>query len=350
MQPSTSFDEFDYEMFQRYLQGIAGGNRSQETAKAISHDVQLFFDSTPHCSSTSALHILLNNRNLEEFYNLLKDERQYKPTTVAEKLRRMKMAIQFLLHQRDTDTKDDEAIAKQRQAHGIKMSNMIVNTTNPYEFLKSTQVLKKLNTAKQNLKQAIFSPTDIQLVTAYAAALIVYKNGQRSGVVQNLTMEEFAMRRSAKQNFVIISCINHKTGPQGRAKLVVDQEDFSHMLDYKTLVRDYIIPNVGCDDLFFLTHTGARYTQVYRKIVESIHANHLFVTIPPPPSSHRIVVTTSAACSIEWDLTRRKVNKHLCHSDKTSEQYYEFTNENEAVEAYCHIQKLANIRSKTEGQ
>jgi len=43
----------------------------------------------------SALHILLNYRNLEEFYNLLKDERQYKPTTVAEKLRRMKIVIQY---------------------------------------------------------------------------------------------------------------------------------------------------------------------------------------------------------------------------------------------------------------
>ena len=29
--------EFDYGLIQQYLQGIAGGNRSQETAAAITH-------------------------------------------------------------------------------------------------------------------------------------------------------------------------------------------------------------------------------------------------------------------------------------------------------------------------
>lgn len=57
-------NEFDYELFKRYLQSIAGGNRSQETATAISHDVQLFFDSTSHCSFMSAVDILLNRKNL----------------------------------------------------------------------------------------------------------------------------------------------------------------------------------------------------------------------------------------------------------------------------------------------
>lgn len=171
----------------------------------------------------------------------------------------------------------------------------------------------------------------MELVTPYAAALIVYKSGQRSGVIQNLTMEEFKMRKSAGKNFVVISCINHKTDVQGWAKLVVDQEDFCHMLEYKTLVRDHIVRNVGCDNPFFMTHTEAKYTKVYHKIVESIRANHLNITIPPPPSAHQIVVATEAACSIECDLTHRMVNKHLCHSDHTSELYYEFTNEKEAT-------------------
>ena len=85
---------------------------------------------------------------------------------------------------------------------------------------------------------------------------------------------------------------------------------------------------------------------MYRKIVESVHANHLNITIPPPPSAHRIVVATEAASNIECDLTRRKINKHLCHSDYTSERYYEFTNEKQATEAHSHIQKLAKNRRK----
>ena len=79
-------NEFDHQLFRSYLQGIAGGNRSSETATSISHDVQLFFDSMSHSSSMSAVDILLNSKNLEKFYTMLKEERGYKPTTVAEKL------------------------------------------------------------------------------------------------------------------------------------------------------------------------------------------------------------------------------------------------------------------------
>ena len=111
------------------------------------------------------------------------------------------MALQFVIHEKDTDTKDDiniyikgtrlinlltqwtkslsRAIAKQRQMHGIKMSNKIATTADPYEFLESPQVFKQLCTAKESLKQAIYSRKDMLLVTGYAAAVIVYKNGQR---------------------------------------------------------------------------------------------------------------------------------------------------------------------------
>lgn len=309
----------------------------------------------------SALEMLMNRKNLENFYHILKDEKQYKPTTIAEKLRRLKMAIQFILHELDTNCKDNvdvylkgsrlidlltqwtkslsKAIAVQRQQHGLKMSDKVTDTADPYEFLENTEVLRKVTIAKQNL-QTSFHQADIQLITAYAAALILYKNAQRSGVIQNLTTDEFDMRKCERTKF-IICCINHKTGAQGRAKLVVEQEDMQHLLDYKSLVRDHIEPKHECAHLFFLTHNGAKYTQVYRKIVESIRANHLNITIPPPPSAHRIFVATEAARSIKCDLARRKVNKHLCHSDHTSEVFYEFTNLKEATEAHSQIQKLA---------
>ena len=136
--------EFDYGLFQQYLQGIAGGNRSQETAAAITHDVQLFFDSLSHSSSmqSTSIEFLFNPKNLENFYHFVKRQ-QHKPTIASEKLRRVKMAIQFILHE-TSDSKEDmnlyvkgmhlvtlltqwtkslpKAIAIQRQKHGIIMS------------------------------------------------------------------------------------------------------------------------------------------------------------------------------------------------------------------------------------
>lgn len=59
--------------------------------------------------------------------------------------------------------------------HGIKMSQRVNITSDPYEFLDSKGVKDKLKMTKHNLTYS-FERQDIQLVTAYAAAIIVYKN------------------------------------------------------------------------------------------------------------------------------------------------------------------------------
>jgi len=79
---------------------------------------------------------------------------------------------------------------------------------------------------------------------------VIYKNGQRSGVVQNLTLEEFSMHQTVKGKW-IISCINHKTGGQGRARLILDKNDFEHLNDYYKLVRQCIILKEGCEQYYF---------------------------------------------------------------------------------------------------
>jgi len=76
------------------------------------------------------------------------------------------------------------------------MSNKIEFTPNPYDFLENSDVLYHLRKAKTNDNEEK-DPRDAKLLTAYAAACIIYKNGQRSGVVQNLTIEEFIKQYSS---------------------------------------------------------------------------------------------------------------------------------------------------------
>ena len=335
---------------------------------AIVHDVQLFFDSTSHSSSSTSTssQFLFNSKNLESFYHFIK-MRKYQPTTISEKLRRVRMAIQFVLHETEESHHDlnlfvkgthlvnllsqwtkslSKSIAIQRQKHGIKMSKDVAIISDPYDFLESREVKTRLEKAKDSLKEEEIDISDVKLLTAYAAAKIVYTNSQRSGVIKNLTIEEFEARNIVN-NQGIIYCTNHKTGPQGRARLVVDSEDFEFLLAYKTLVRDRISPFPGCEHLLFLTHNGSVYNQVYRKILEAIRASNLQVTNPPPPSAHRVVISTEVARRVQCDLKRRKINKHLSHSDQTSERYYEFTNDDDAAEAYEELQKLIkDIRKK----
>lgn len=139
---------FDIEKFKSFLQGIDGGSKSYEIAKAITNDIIYFFNSIP-CSSTSipmANDMLLNLENLENFFQSIKKERSYKPTTQQEKLRRLKMAIQFVMREQDSEMTNEslyirssqiikrpnkcikslsKAVGKQRQEHGLSISSKI---------------------------------------------------------------------------------------------------------------------------------------------------------------------------------------------------------------------------------
>ena len=92
----------------------------------------------------------------------------------------------------------------------------------------------------------------IDTVTAYAAAIILYGNGQRSGVITNLTISEFQMREEEEDEKVVIPCVHHKTASQGLAQLVVT-EDIKHLLVYyHEKVRTTIVPaDNTCKGKFF---------------------------------------------------------------------------------------------------
>ena len=68
--PHRSFDSyrFDISGFTNYLQGIAGGNRNKDTAKAIVHDVKLFFFQSTPSTSNSDIDTLFNRSNLEHSF------------------------------------------------------------------------------------------------------------------------------------------------------------------------------------------------------------------------------------------------------------------------------------------
>lgn len=62
-------------------------------------------------------------------------------------------------------------------------------------------------------------------------------------------IEEFNKRQQTEDK-VIISCINQKTGPQGRAQLVVTKDSEHILLHYLELIREHLQPAEGCNILF----------------------------------------------------------------------------------------------------
>ena len=153
-------------------------------------------------------------------------------------------------------------------------------------------------------------------------------------------MEEFEQREHTSDGMTVISCLNHKTGPQGRAILVISPMTEEILAAYKTSIRDHITPISGCENAFFLTPSGSMYTQVYRKIREAVKMNGFKDIKLPPPSEYRILMSTKAARHLD-DTTLRKVQKHLSHSEETSRKYYEFSLTTDATQAHKTLKDLA---------
>ena len=130
-------------------------------------------------------------------------------------------------------------ISLQRQQHGMRMVNDLQTTQDPLMFTQNQEICMRIKSTIKTLNNS-YEDTEynrIKLLIAYAAALIIYENCQRSGVVTNLTIEEFENRQRADNGMTVISCLNHKTGPQGRAQLVVS-ESTEHLHSGLLLVTD----------------------------------------------------------------------------------------------------------------
>ena len=177
----------------------------------------------------------------------------------------------------------------------------------------------------------------------------MYANGQRSGVITTLRIVEFNKRQPCDlvdSDEVIIPCLHHKTGPQGVAHLVVARDIETMLIEYYKNVRTKIRAEQFINsNRFFLTTNGHLYTQVYRRIKETLSTGNLQ---PPRPKDYRILVATDAARELD-DADLRRVARHLCHSTDTSRKYYQFISSNDSMLAHQAIRNLSAKRkwSKT---
>jgi len=205
------------------------------------------------------------------------------------------------------------------------------------------QVQHKVQGARKTLNQGSFDKTAAKVLTAFAAACLLYSNGQRSGVITSLRIIEFNQRQPCDHDTdeVVINCLYHKTGPQGIAHLVVTRNIEKLLVDYYNTVRRKIRAlNFSHSNRFFLTTTGSLYTQVYRRMRDALSVGRLK---PPRPKDYRVLVATDAARELN-DADLRRVSRHLCHSTETSRQYYQFSNTNDSRLAHQALQNLSEKR------
>ena len=91
--------EFDYSTFMQYLTSIAGGRKNKSSATAIVAEIKNYYNFIGDFSETGQHYYdyLLNLQHLKAYLDYLQEDCELAPTTISEKIRRLRLAIEFTL-------------------------------------------------------------------------------------------------------------------------------------------------------------------------------------------------------------------------------------------------------------
>lgn len=219
-------------------------------------------------------------------------------------------------------------------------------------FLNSQKVLQRVEEAIEIAKGRPLIWNELKVVLAYLAAHIIYLNGQRPGVVQRMTTEEWMQRVTVENDDGddewVIHILDHKTtGAFGPAKVAVSSDICALMEEYFLHVRGKIIPKHPIfEKRFFLTNTGNEFCKIGERMKD---VAKVFGFALPTVGLQRKVVATEAFKTKD-DITVRSVQKHMCHSATTCEKFYQHTDNKCAITTKKAIQNIMIARHFTQAE
>ena len=225
----------------------------------------------------------------------------------------------------------------------IKFHTLLQVSTadNPNDFLTSAAVKSSVDEIMETAKSRKLIWREIRVILTYLAAHLIYLNGQRPGVVQKMTIDEWQSKEEEDGEYVI-NVLEHKTaGSFGPARVVVSFEVYALMEAYFLNIREKITPQHKIyEKRFFLTNTGNE----FNKISERMRVVSDSFGVPVPKSGVQRKVVATEAFKTEDNLIVRRMQKHMCHSVATCEKFYQQTDNDAAVSSKRTIEKLINAR------
>lgn len=228
----------------------------------------------------------------------------------------------------------------QKFANAIKGEQDVQNAENPKKFLKNADVQSNVFKILHKAEAREISNDEHCTVLAYLAAMLMYNNSQRPGVIENMTTEEFESRKDQENNRVLIRVLKHKTASStGPADIIINKHCEDIMSRYNNFIRANISPQ--CEMLekrFFLTRTG----NAFRKISETIQkvAEAYGIQMPTASLHRKVMATTAHSDDTLSEGKMRALNKHMSHSAATSSKYYQLPGSKNAVNMYDTIKEL----------
>ena len=356
-QQTASSSLFDINGFTEYLQSLSGGNKSYSVAKAIAADILLFYEQASHSSTSTYYDILLNTSNLYNYINHLQNTKQFTASTVSEKLRRLRQAIEYT-EAKENNTKVNQElfsrcqlitrllikwgkslhkdIAKQRRKQDIISQQQVRVAHNPNDFLESPAIIASVRQIISKAESSDITSFDHLTVITFLAAHVIFSNAQRPGVVQYMTVQEFDERTETGNEQILITVLEHKTAVLGPANIVISSEVEALMIGYLNNVRVRVCAS-QYNTRFFLTYTGNEFCKISEKIA---HVAKHFNEKTPTACLHRKVIS-----KIGYEELNPKdyhsLNDHMSHSPHTAYKYYQFPETaTKAATMHDHIVKL----------
>lgn len=351
---------FDIDGFIDYLQSLAGGNKSYSVAKAIAADISLFFEQTSHSSTSTYYDPLLDTNNLYKYINHLQTNKHFTASTISEKLRRLRQAIEYTEARENSIKIDQELFSRcqritsqlvkwgkslhkeisiQRKKQDMISQQQVRVAHSPNEFLQSPAIKTSVMQIISKAESSEITSFDHLTVITYLAANIIFPNAQRPGVVQYMTMQEFDERTETGNKQILITVLQHKTASAlGPANIVISTEVEALMIGYLNNMRVRL-----CTSQFhtrvFLTHTGNEFCKISEKIA---HVARHFNVKTPTACLHRKVISTVGYEEL-GPKDYQSLNKHMSHSPCTAYRYYQFPETaTKAATMHDHIVKLTN--------
>ena len=110
-------------------------------------------------------------------------------------------------------------IRQQKTELQIRSRAEVGSSNNPDRFLESGKIVRGIEAALDGITCIL---QQHKLILAYVAAKIIYKNTQRPGVVQHMTIEEYKNKEEDKDGNVVVKVLHHKaSSSSGEADVVM---------------------------------------------------------------------------------------------------------------------------------
>ena len=353
---------FDAAKYIEYLCSISGGRRDLKAAKEMGQEVRKYLTSIS--STKSWIDCLLDGNELNNYFNNLQKGREpLTAGTVSEKIRRLRLGVEYIDHLHDKNettlkcTRILQHMGKWRRSlrkeiqhrkaeMRIRSKSEVGSATSPEGFLSSEKIKEDIKKALENSDN--ISPMQHKVIVAYIAANIIYKNAQRPGVVQHMQIGEFETREETDEGNFLIQVLHHKTSASsGEADLIVSAHTNELIEEYLGKIRNYMEPKAKyLKNNLFLTPSGNELTKI-SELIRYI-ANTYGFDVPNATLNRKVTATSAREHLSQHEALA--VHKHMSHAPETSMRSNQFPDIQDSLETQRVINKLQRKKYFTKAE